>query len=1092
MSARFVVCFLTLGLLGCPTAPAPDPLPEPPKVARFTATPTTVARGGTVTLRWETSNAETVELVDLNRGALAGAANRASGEATVQITEPTVFVVSARNSRGARVSAVASVGVDGVDPAGLLFSAFPPVVTPGQTGTLVWNAPGARQVSITPTGGQPLDLKGQTVAGSVQIAPTGPTTYTLSADGARRTIDVRVGQAVLSFTASRQQVRAGDQVTLSWRTTNATRVRLVSAGRGTLKEVSMGAEIAQGSFTDTVLEQIDGSSVVYELEVEGAQATVRQPLVITYGRTLEITSLTTLPFAKENTTFAVAWTTVGADRIEIVADGALLYRSPTAANAASGTVQLPAPRLGPALRHTFKAIIAASGATVTRDFVVTGVTDVDPNPTLTATPATVAAGAPVTLSWSAPGSVRTRLLENGEVTVGAIEGFDGGGGSITVFPNSPNTTYELVASNTLEPVARARTSVAVSAPIGLVSADGGVVFQAEGTAQIVWTAPNDPSLQGFPLPQPVTSTAASDFIDISSTGTPLTFTNSLARVDVPAFEAFIFGRRFDTTMWVSTNGFVQFSTLAVTNPRPVPVALPAAAVPGGFVAPLWLGLEVGNGRVFWELRGTAPDREVIVQWNQVRVRGAPSKLATFQARIHQLGTVTFSYRTVPTGLPTAPVSGYQGAPNFGIATPSTAVADGSTVTFQGITRSPSIVSTQGESFGFLKLGSSVMRVSFDSLIRPQDLQISEVMSRQAPAVAAGQWFEISNLSSATVDLTGWTVGSPDGGTTSLPAGTRISPRSFLVVAGSADAAENDGLPMGTVGVPGLTLGPSLLLSNGRGFLEDFVAPSAPPVGVSLNFDPGPFIGFGADAGTPATAEICQARSDQTYGNLSPPQRGTPGRISTGTCMGYAYASIPPRFKDISSSGRVVRLLPDSPFFPAEDEGTGTVDIGTNPVQLFGRNVTELTVSSNGWLIPRGGYTGGAGFEPKDSPNNDEPRNGVVAPFWDDLELPASRPGAQIYVQRFNANADPAEPRAHWVVQWNRIDFFVPRGDMTFEVKLFDTGDVEFHYAAMTGTGSAGNTATIWLEAFDSSRALVSSIASPVVTPNSAVRFTRIP
>ena len=72
-------------LTGCPVAPPPDPLPEAPRIVSFTASPATVLRGGTTTLKWETANATTIEVVDRAAGDALVADLAAGGFATRRI-----------------------------------------------------------------------------------------------------------------------------------------------------------------------------------------------------------------------------------------------------------------------------------------------------------------------------------------------------------------------------------------------------------------------------------------------------------------------------------------------------------------------------------------------------------------------------------------------------------------------------------------------------------------------------------------------------------------------------------------------------------------------------------------------------------------------------------------------------------------------------------------------------------------------------------------------------------------------------------------------------------------------------------------------
>jgi hypothetical protein len=122
--------------------------------------------------------------------------------------------------------------------------------------------------------------------------------------------------------------------------------------------------------------------------------------------------------------------------------------------------------------------------------------------------------------------------------------------------------------------------------------------------------------------------------------------------------------------------------------------------------------------------------------------------------------------------------------------------------------------------------------------------------------------------------------------------------------------------------------------------------------------------------------------------------------------------------------------------------------------------------------------------------------GTIAPFWDDLQTVLNlTPASDMYWKRFEANEDPVTPAPHWVFQWHRFRYYntSPADDFNFQVKLFESGAIEYHYAAMT-SGTAqnygnGNSATVWLENPAGTQAAFVSINQPLVQPNSAYRFT---
>ena len=208
-------------------------------------------------------------------------------------------------------------------------------------------------------------------------------------------------------------------------------------------------------------------------------------------------------------------------------------------------------------------------------------------------------------------------------------------------------------------------------------------------------------------------------------------------------------------------------------------------------------------------------------------------------------------------------------------------------------------------------------------------------------------------------------------------------------------------------------------------------------------------------------------------------------------MGYTMSTIPVRFRDIASTGSLISV-------PSLDDSIGTLDVSSNPVTVFGSTSNTVTISTNGWLVAKA-YSGSNNRFNKVSPDTAAPDvGGVIAPFWDDLRFLSTRTGSALLAQRFNAGADMNEPLAHWIVQWNRTEHFLESDDLTFQVKLFDNGNIEYHYATMASGSSLnfanGNDATVWLEADGASpaRALVFSVNRPSITSNMAIRFTRVP
>lgn len=173
-----------------------------------------------------------------------------------------------------------------------------------------------------------------------------------------------------------------------------------------------------------------------------------------------------------------------------------------------------------------------------------------------------------------------------------------------------------------------------------------------------------------------------------------------------------------------------------------------------------------------------------------------------------------------------------------------------------------------------------------------------------------------------------------------------------------------------------------------------------------------------------------------------------------------------------------------------DDAIGALDLTTAPFTFFGMPQTTVSVSTNGFL--RFKPTTNAGLTNRSVPSTTAANGATAAVFWDNLDSSAIA-GSSVYSKRIAANADPSNPSAHWVVQWHKYEHIAANDALDFQIKLFDSGVIEYHYAAMVSGNSvnyaSGNSATVWLENPAGTAALVSSVNKPWVIPMSAIRFT---
>ena len=198
-----------------------------PRIRQFTATPMTVAKGETVTLVWETEDADRVSI-----GGIGSVAP--NGTATVTVNEATTYVLTAANDYG-EVSATVAVSVTQPRveaPQVIRFLATPAQVPSGGTTTLVWEVRNSDDVTITEIG-----QVGSSGSSSVTVNET--KTFTLTARNEAGEVNATAVVTVASSTPPKilefkampgVAKQPGDPVVLSWSTENATQVSIVGIG----------------------------------------------------------------------------------------------------------------------------------------------------------------------------------------------------------------------------------------------------------------------------------------------------------------------------------------------------------------------------------------------------------------------------------------------------------------------------------------------------------------------------------------------------------------------------------------------------------------------------------------------------------------------------------------------------------------------------------------------------------------------------------------------------------------------------------------------------------------------------------------------
>ncbi len=241
---------------------------KPVPVCTLDASASTITRGGSATLSWTTNHATHVSLIgDVSAHEIG------SGSLVVTPTETKTYTLTA-TGEGGTVTCVKTVTVHEPtsDPVVSCdaFTANPGTLTSAGKTTLTWSTTNATNVSIDNSVGVVLE------DGSQEVTVNGNTTYTLTAtrDGVTKTCSVPVTivpNAIVpkcdAFTASQTSIREGQNVTLTWNTTDAASVS-IDNGIGSVSEDG-SKDVTPGSDTTYVLTATrDGKTTSCQISIQ--------------------------------------------------------------------------------------------------------------------------------------------------------------------------------------------------------------------------------------------------------------------------------------------------------------------------------------------------------------------------------------------------------------------------------------------------------------------------------------------------------------------------------------------------------------------------------------------------------------------------------------------------------------------------------------------------------------------------------------------------------------------------------------------------------------------------------------------------------
>ncbi len=150
------------------------------------------------------------------------------------------------------------------------------------------------------------------------------------------------------------------------------------------------------------------------------------------------------------------------------------------------------------------------------------------------------------------------------------------------------------------------------------------------TVAAVWTACGVEKFIPTPPEYTISDTAAYAFEDISATGTNLSLGDDASANIAFPFD-FTFYKNTYNSVNVNSNGTLSFTSNSTSYSNG---AIPNSAFPD-MIAVFWDDLNPsGGGDVYWEVKGTAPNRRLIVQWNDV-IHFGGSDGGTFEVILYE-------------------------------------------------------------------------------------------------------------------------------------------------------------------------------------------------------------------------------------------------------------------------------------------------------------------------------------------------------------------------------------------------------------------------------------------------------------------------
>ncbi len=606
---------------------------------------------------------------------------------------------------------------------------------------------------------------------------------------------------------------------------------------------------------------------------------------------------------------------------------------------------------------------------------------------------------------------------------------------------------------------------------------------------------------------------AYNFIDIASVGTAITLADDENSGPYALGFTFPFYGNDFTTFRIGSNGFVSLSSSATAYSNS---ALPATAAPANLLALFWDDLSPSSSSTYYHYDGT----RMIIQYSSWMNYGSGGPY-TMQMHLYPNGTIEYHYQTM-TGAANSATIGIQngdGTDGLTVAYNTTYVHDSLAIRF---TRMPAWLSVTPAGGTVPAGGSMDLSVAYDAtglcgshfdatvhvvnndptnadvsvpvgldLTGTSDIAIVPT-SLSYPdtyvTASASLNLAVSNLGCADLVISGLSFdnaafSSAQSLPLTVPAGAThniavvFAPTAAGPTSGQLTVTSNDPdsgsllVPLTGTGLdyPDIQVTPASLaqtLPTGGTAIQTLTITNTGAGSLGFSIPDAEYIAVVAKSAAPVPgSEHIELAKD-----AKDPRVGAPVLLGAGGPDAYGY-----RWKDsddvggpaynwieISSIGTVIP-------FTADDQNLGFFNLGFN-FPFYGTDFSSFRASSNGWISFTNSTTGILNYN---LPSTSAPEN-LVAPFWEDLNPTA---GGAVYYHYDGTRA---------IIEYNAVPRYSAGGPYTFQIHLYPSGRIEFHYKSMLSTVLDGATIGIQNETKDAG--LAPAFNALYVHDNMAIRF----